>query len=203
MEGRARFAAAAVTMIKQVPAGIYRDILLRELEKRARIELGSISDAKTQAPATEVMPVQNISDDNKFKAKLPAPIRLALTLLVQNPRLATLTQELPPLATLPGLTFMTQLVEIIKQNIEITTGALLEYWRGQKEERFIAKLAHWEHAVPETGVDQEFLGALRQINTLAYDNEINRLLAKAANEGLSDDEKTELTSWISRKKTYT
>ncbi len=203
MEGRARFAAAALTMIKQVPAGIYQDILLRELEKRARVELGSLSGGKTQVAAPEPTPMHHINDDKKFKAKLPAPIRLALTLLVQNPRLASLAQELPPLSTLPGLAFMSQLTEIIKQNIQMTTGALLEYWRGQKEEPFIAKLALWEHSVPEMGVEQEFLGALRQINTLAYDNEINRLLAKAANEGLSDDEKTELTTWISRKKTYT
>jgi DNA primase len=202
MEGRARFAAAALNHIKQVPAGIYHDILLRELEKRARIELDHIP-ASTAKPTESDQPSYNASDDNKLKAKLPPPIRLALTLLVQHPHLASLAQELPPPTSLPGLAFMLQLVDIIKQNLKITTGALLEYWRGQKEEGFVAKLAHWEHAVPEPGIEHEFLGILRQINILAYDNEINRLLAKAAQDGLSNDEKTELTTWIGRKKAYT
>jgi hypothetical protein len=35
---------------------------------------------------------------------------------------------------------------------------------------------------------------------LSFDEEINRLMAKATQESLSDDEKVELTNWINRKK---
>jgi DNA primase len=198
MEGRARFAAASLELIKQVPAGIYQDILYSELEKRARVELGHAPSAK---PA-EADPIYQ-NDDEKLKARLPQPIRLALTLLVQHPYLAGLALELPAAAHLPGLVFMNQLIDMIKQNLQMTTGTLLEYWRGQKEERFVAKLAHWEHSVPETGIEQEYRGALRQIHTLASDNDINRLLAKAAQEGLSAEEKAELAACIARKKAYT
>lgn len=198
MEGRARFAAAALEQIKKVPAGIYQDILIRELEKRARVELGHVPAVQTQDE-----PIYPLADDSKLKSKLPTPIRLALMLLIQHPRLAGLQEDLPPASNLPGLAFMFQLIKTIKQNAKITTGALLEYWRGQKEENVIAKLAQWEHAIPEAGIEHEFLGALRQINVLVYDNEINRLLAKAAQEGLSAGEKAELTDWISRKKAYT
>lgn len=200
MEGRARFATAALGHIKTVPGGIYQDILVQELEKRARVELGPISSFAKQ---NESSPDETKNVSSGLQSKLPPPIRLALTLLVQHPHLAALSLELPPPTSLPGLTFMNQLLDIIKQNIKMSTGALLEYWRGQKEEGFMAKLAHWEHAVPEAGIEHEFLGALRQINTLAYDNEINRLLAKAAQEGLSSEEKTELAACIARKKAYT
>ncbi len=209
MEGRTQFATEAKKCIDRVPAGIYQDILYSELEKRARVDLGHVPSAArlgdSSPDETGLLRPKNglaMTVSSGLQSRLPQPIHKALMLLVQNPQLAGLAIELPA-GNLPGLAFMNQLIDIIKQNLKITTGALLEYWRGQKEEKFIAKLAHWEHAVPETGIEHEFLGALRQINVLAYDNEINRLLAKAAQEGLSNEEKTELAACIARKKAYT
>ncbi len=45
--------------------------------------------------------------------------------------------------------------------------------------------------MPETGLNNEFLGAIRQLTLLSFEEEINRLLAKAAQEDLSEGEKLE------------
>lgn len=204
MEGRARFAASALNHIKQLPAGIFQGILVDELSKRARVDLNELKQQIKQPGEVQAtaLPVQaqpeSITD---AKTKLPASVRLALALLVQNPRLANIIEEPFPTSRLAGFDFLTKLIEILKSNPNINTaGALREFWRDQKEESFINKLAQWEHMIPETGIDKEFLGAIRQIIALGLDEDINQLLAKAAQEGLTDEEKIRLTTTIAKKK---
>ncbi|EKD70459.1 MAG: DNA primase, partial [uncultured bacterium] len=198
--GRARFAALSLNHIKELPHGIFQDILLNELSKRARVPLESLNQQVKMSGETK--PELLVPTDSSFtKLRLAPPLRLAMALLIQQPKLAELIQE--PLSEenhLAGQLFFIQLIEIIKNNINWTTGALLEYWRGQKEEAFIGKLAQFEHMVPEESFEKAFLGAIRQIMALNHDEAVNRLLAKAAGNGLSDEEKQQLSLLIAKKK---
>lgn len=202
MEGRARFAATSLNHIKQLPAGIFQSMMLDELSKRARVD---IEDLKKQAQLPGEIQAKSIVSaptQEQSKSKLSAPIRLALTLLVQNPELTTHIQEALPKSDLPDIAFLTQLIEIIQKNSTLTnTGALIEYFRGQKEEAFIAKLVQTQHSVPDAGIKNEFLAIIRQLSSLNVEAEINRLLAKASSEGLTDEEKIELANCIAKKKT--
>jgi len=198
MEGRARFAKQALVHIQQLPSGILQSILIEELSKRARV---NINELKQQIQSKDQVATTDASLAKTPKSKLSTPIRLAISLLVQFPELVNLIEQPLPKNDLTGHAFLNQLIEIIKKNSKITTGALLEYWRGQKEEGFIAKLAQEAHMVPEAGIKNEFLGAIRQLTSLSLDEEINRLMAKAAHTDLSDTEKLELSSLIAKKKT--
>lgn len=201
MEGRARFASLALNQIKLLPAGIFQGMMVTELSKRARVK---IEELKAQMPAQAAAEPQHFSpsaDDLLIKNKLPQPVRMALALLVQQPSLAAKVTELPKDLSFTGTAFLVKLIEQIKLQANTpTTGSLLENFRGQKEEDFVAKLAHFEHNVPDAAIESAFLGSLRQIQQLSVDEEINRLIAKAAQEGLSDIEKRQLTEAISRKK---
>ncbi len=201
IEGRARFAASALNYIKQVPAGILPEILVEELAKRARIDASELKNQvkKPEAATTDSFSLP-ASPQDSARPKLKAPMHMALGLLVQNPSLANLITEPLPRSTLPGHAFLGQLLEIIRQNPAISTASLVEQWKGQKEERFIASLVCWEHLIPETGIQKEFLGAVQQLTLLSMDEEINRLLAKAAQDPLTEEEKQELSQWIAKKK---
>lgn len=200
IEGRARFAAASLGFIKQLPPGILQGILVDELSKRARVDL---SELKQQIKNTEVEPAAFISalkEKEETKGKVPAPLRLALTLIVQQPSLIHEILETLPPSNLPGYDFLLRLIEIIKQHAYVTTGGLIEYFRNQKEAAAIAKLAQHQHLIPETGIKSEFLGAMRQLTIVGLNAEIDRFLAKAAQESLSEQEKLELSTWIAKKK---
>lgn len=200
MEGRARFAALALNHIKQLPAGIFQTMMVDELAKRARVKVDELKSQIKNPNATLPTAITPQFEDNFIKTKLPTPLKLALALTIQYPYVVShLTQPLNVI-DMPGFNFLTQLLEIIQKNPNITTGALLEYWRGQKEEAFVAKLAQWDTMVPETGAQHEFLGAIRQLQSWVVDEEINRLLAKAAQEGLPDAEKQHLSTLIAQKK---
>lgn len=200
LEGRAQFASAALSYLKQLPAGIFQSIMLEELSKRARVDLaklkqelnpGATPPANEPAPTRATLPTGN---------KLPAPLRLVLALLLQQPSLAAHIKHPLPESPLPGYAFLLDVLAIIKQYPDITPAALIEHWRGTKEESFVMGMLHFEHLVPEQGIQKEFLAAIDQLTLLNFDQEINRLLAKAAQEGLSEEEKVELSAWIGRKK---
>lgn len=197
MEGRARFAATALTFIKQIPAGILQTILLDELSKRARVDVHQL---KVPAPVQEEP--ATTTQPQAPQTKLSPALRLALALLVQNPALATELKE--PLPTnVPGLAFLAELVTQLQQQPSITTGSLLEKWRGSKEETFLLKLANFEHHVPETALQSAFVDTIRQLLTFDNETEINRLLAKASGEGLTQEEKQQLAQLIAKKKEIT
>lgn len=201
LEGRARFAAAAINHIKQLPTGLYPGMLFEELSKRARIDLqelkkqANLTSAATVAALTPAAPLPEI------KTKLAPPVRLALSLLVQHPNLVSSLPQVLPKSDLPGFGFFLQLIDIIKNKPHITTGGLLEHWRDQREESFVAKLAQWDHMVPDTGIQQAFLGALRQLTLMALENDITSLLAKGSEAGLSEAEKKHLSQLIAEKQT--
>jgi DNA primase len=201
MEGRARFTASALSFIKQVPCEILPEILLEELAKRARIDLAELKlqlkKSGTFSPAIITVPD---TQPDPAKPRLKPPMQTALALLVQNPGLAAfITQPLPE-GDLYGLAFLRRLIEIIQTNPSMNTAQLIEHWREQKEERFVTSLACWEHTIPEAGIANEFQGTIRQLNSLVIEEEINRLLAKAAQDGLQEEEKQELSTWILKKK---
>ncbi|VVC75021.1 DNA primase [Aquicella siphonis] len=203
MEGRARFAASALGFIKQIPGGILPEILVEELAKRARIDVNElklqIKNPGAAVPQSMPNPPQETQTD-LARPKLKPPMQTALALMVQNPSLAALLTDPLPDNRLPGYTFLRRLTELLRQRPGMNTASLIEFWRGQKEESFVASLACWEHMIPETGLASEFLWAMRQITLLGIDEEINRLLAKASQDSLSDEEKQELSGWIVKKK---
>ncbi|HLB42853.1 MAG TPA: DNA primase [Gammaproteobacteria bacterium] len=197
MEGRACFAASAITYIKQIPPGIFQGILLEELSKRARVDLNHLKQ-QMKLSTTQKTPLTNLVKSSP--TKLPASLRLALALLIQHPYLVSKLAKPIPLSSLPGDTLLIDLIKLTQQKPHITTAGLIEYWRGQSEEALIAELANWNHLIPDSGIIDGFLGAIQQLVFMGFDNEINNLLSKAAGEGLSETEKLKLAECISKKK---
>jgi DNA primase len=194
MEGRAHFASSALQHIKQLPQGLLQTVLTDELSKRARIDVNEL-----KKPETNSVPAYR---KETLKIKLPGPIRRVAALLVQYPHLINLLQGPLPPSDLPGYSFLKRLIESLQKNPSLNTGALMEQWRGQEEETLIAKLAQLEHTLPETGIDKGFLGSIRQLSLLNFDEKINCLLTKATQLGLSEEEKSQLSTWIAEKKNF-
>lgn len=198
MEGRARLASLALEWIKKLPANLFRNLLLEELSKRTRIDLaqlkrqlgGHIQEKIFPAPMQDLMDVQNLAP----------PMRLILSLLIKYPELIKQIPEHFSISSLQGALFLRQLIDIIQKQPNITTGGLFECYRDKKEAQLMVKLAQLEQNIPKNGLEREFIGALRQLMFLTHQQEINRLLAKAAKEGLTDEEKLDLSAKINHKK---
>lgn len=185
-DGRARFVKLASEHLKQLPEGIFQQMMFEELARRTRTTVDQLNpQTKSFQPKS---PVQ--------KARSPSALRLAIALLVQQPELADcLTGDLPKVE-MPGFELLVQMLELIKKNPGLNTGSLLEHLRDQPEGIMIAKLAQLEHFTPEKGIQNEFLGAIQRLRILGNKQAIERMLAKASQSGLSHEEKERLRELI-------
>ena len=128
-------------------------------------------------------------------------MRLALGLMLQNPQLAAdVTDDLPNSLDIPGFDLFSQVAARAKQDLNINPAALIDFWRDEKDYAVLVKLLQWEHNVPEKGLQQEFIGAIQKIKKACIDDIIDKLLSKAAQIGLSNDEKIHLNQLINSNK---
>ncbi len=193
IDGRARFANQASEYLNQLPTGTFQQMMFEELAKKARIEVTQLKQPKQiNYKKTDYKKTNSKSQ----KARSPSALRLAITLLIQDPPLATdLSLPLPSLS-LPGIGLFIELIETIKAYSPPNTGVLLEYWRDRKERKLLEKLAQTEHTVPTAGIKNEFLGAIEQLKKLAHTQKIEHLLAKGSQNSLSFEEKKYLHELI-------
>jgi DNA primase len=189
MDGRARFVKLATEHLDQLPDGIFRQMMLDELAKRAGVDLLQLKPTKNNQVARSLTQ----------KAKPPSTLRLAITLLLQQPSLALhIDQPLPEL-NIRGIELLHEIIERAKQHPELTTGGLLEFWRERAEGNSLAKLAQVQHMIPDEGIKSEFLGAIQLLRKLSHEQIINRLIAKANQTELTQEEKQQLDELIRSK----
>ena len=190
-DGRARLVKLAMDLLKQIPEGIFQQMMLEELAKRTRMDVTQI---KPQTTTPNNNPQTRIAAS--LKARSPSTLRHAMALLVQQPALVSLIEFPLPHLDIPGFDLFQQIIEQLKQNPGITMGGLLERWRGQEDSAVLVKLAQLENMVPEAGIEAEFSGAIKLLRQLANARTIDELLNKAALTGLSSEEKQTLTTLI-------
>lgn len=192
MDGRARFVKLAMEHLTSLSEGIFRQMMFEELAKRAR------------TPVSQLLPQHHSfpSSRPKQKARSPSALRLVIALLIQHPSLAIhLTEEPLPPIDIQGFELLSQLLTLIQNHPTINTGSLLEHWRNKPEEKLIAKLAQLEHMIPEHGIQHEFMGAIKRLRKQEVEQKIENLLAKAAQQELTPEEKQVLHNLINDKLT--
>lgn len=186
VDGRARFVKLAKEHLDKLPEGIFQQMMFEELAKKARIDIAKpVAEKKFQA---------------KTAIRTPSNLRLAVTLLIQQPTLAFEIKEPLQPAEIPGFSFLIELIDTIQQYAIQTTGALIEHWRDRKEEKILAKFANASHMIPDAGIQSEFLGAISRLKSQSVKVTIDKLLAKAAIQHLSPDEKIYLNDLIQKQK---
>lgn len=187
VDGRARFVKLATEHLNQLPPGIFQQMMFTELAKKAGI------DSKLKQPD------QPINQPKLQKMRTPSTLRLAMTLLVQQPLLAAEWTAPLPALTIPGFALFKEVFDLIKEHSIQSTGALLELWRERKELTILAKVAQTEHMIPAHGITNEFLGSLQQLQKLAREQVIEQLLSKLAQDTLSIEERQQLQELIHSK----
>jgi DNA primase len=191
LEGRARLAERAKPQINAIPDGAFRDLMLQRLAELARL------NAPAATPASPAPPVRR-PPQRGAPAQKRSLVRLAITMLVQQPSLALAIEPPTFFSTLrqPGVELLTKLISLVRARPEISTGALLEEFEGTDDFAVLSKLAVEELLVSQNWT-QEFLGALKglDVDTLKQrQDELNSKLAATGNyAALTAAERRELS----------
>jgi len=181
IDDRARFAQLAMSYIQNMPDNIRKEMLIDALAQKINMTPEKLNNY--------IITNQKGSTKTTDTQAMHSPIRTVITLLIQNPQLIEqIDQELPTL-DIAGMPLLRELYSLLKNNSQLTTGALLEHWRDSAEYQHLSRLANYRHLLEGPDLTAEFCGAIKKLRLQATESTINQLITKANTTGLTAIEK--------------
>ena len=188
LAGRARLSELATPLLALLPTGVLRRMMFKKLEEIVGVELPQ-SKMNTVAGTRS----RRTTRAGAFPGTMP-PVRRAIALLVSNPGFAN-AGPLPggwEALALPGIPVLRELLELLRSEPHLNTGAILERWRDREEGKYLNQLAARMLPLQEEGQLREFHDTLKSLERQALMTEWDDLVTKAAAEGLDPEEKQRL-----------
>lgn len=186
-DGKARLSTLALPLITQIPGETLRIYMRQALGNK----LGILDDSQLE----KLMPKQAPGGSAPVAPPLKrTTMRVLVALLIQNPQLATLVPSLDGLAEskIAGLPLFIELVTRCNENPGLTTGQLLELYRGTNFSQTLETLAVWNHMIVEEESEAVFQDSLASVYDSALEERLEFLIARERTHGLSTDERREL-----------
>ncbi len=187
MDGRARLVEVAKPYLKHIPAGVYRDMMEQRLADSAKTSTMILHKHldKPQQPAMvkKPMPVStNLS-----------PVRLAVTILIQYPSLYSEVGDYDKIETLsqPGINVLLALLNILAENPQLNTAALLERTRDADFNPHLRKLAMQPLTLSDSELKHDLIKYIQQLQQEAIAQRQAYLTGKPFSE-LTEAEKQEI-----------
>jgi DNA primase len=194
-DGRAKFAELAKPYIERIQDGVFKDELIFEVEKHARLANSGLVAVNHQIRTATKSPVVP-----QFAGR-GSLVRQAIRTLVHHPSIAPEVRIAPEELTdidRPGIPLLVELLNDLQENPCPHTAALLERWRGRPDFESLAKLARAEYPVDSAGAIRELEDALNQLLPERMERRVEELVRKKAREGLTDAERAELQSFLTK-----
>ncbi len=193
IDGRARLTELTRNLLSQLPGGVFKHMLTERLANIIEVDSKRLTAMITSTPSKR--PIHHRKNNRQL-----TPVSFIIALLLQQPRLAMLAHDFNPTldTELPGLPLLIELLELLRVNPNLQTGALLEHWRDQDESRHLYKLAQWQFPLGEKHMESEFQGALKQLKTKLNEQITEQLLKKERETGLDTTEKAQLRRLLIR-----
>lgn len=206
VDGRARLAELAKPHLQRIPPGVYRELLIDRLAQCVRMpaaRLGSLLLESEARPArARTPPAQAATALGSGRRSL---VRQAIVLLLNFPESAAIVSRSEQLAGLsqPGVALLAELISDLKQRPAPHKAAVVERWRERAEGAHLMKLAAVESLVTEhKAAARELQTAIdRLIEATGPAARTGELLRKAAETGLTAEEKLELQGLLNARAT--
>jgi DNA primase len=161
IDGRAKLVELARPFLKQLPEGVFRQMMFARLGELARVPSTGLDSAA--APKPQGRGVQQRASRGK---QPPSPVRTAITRLLHEPALAELAGDPQRFSELelPGLDLLVEMIELLQSRPHLRGGALLEHWRGTEHASHLHRLASWQSPASDADLQAEFIGAIHSLD---------------------------------------
>ncbi len=188
LDGKARFAELARPLLRQIPAGAFRELLANEIA-----ELAGAGDRLAHQLAVDGDRPKRVPQRSRSSGRGDL-VRQAVTTLLRYPAVAAHAGDTGWLLEMDGegCRILRMLLEDASQNPDITTAMLLERHRDDDQSAALMKLAASESLVDEEEAIAEFRDTLSILSRQSAANRLDTLLDTARENELSADEKAEL-----------
>jgi DNA primase len=203
IDNRAKIATMAKSLIEQIPASIFREMMFEQLAT-----LVSSSPQVVRGEKAWRKKGYDPQPKKRMKSTLPPPkvnslVMLSIAILLRQPELAGRIAEIS--SEWEGKEgeeayVLRAVLTLLQEAGDLTSADLQEWLTGQVLDRSalndcIRKVA----LIPEGGLEAELTGALRQISAIGQEEFTAQLLQKAKTSHLSADEKRRLREMLSLK----
>ena len=200
VDGKARLAELAKPLLRRIPPGVYRELLLESLAETVGMpatKLERIIGSAGEPPGSGGRPAAQLPGGRRkplVSGGRPSVVRRAITLLLNNPQAGDkLDVEKLAGVNRPGVDLLHKLIETVQEEPHITTAGLLERWRDDEQGRHLGKLAAVElPAEDEFDPAAELAACLDQLALAGRRERIDFLIEKQKLSSLTDEEKSEL-----------
>lgn len=156
IDGRARFVELAKPMVNKIPVGSYRQLLIQRIAEIARLDPPALSSefgGNRRAPPPARRAPRRTG---------PSMVNHALKRLLLNPQLAADVADRQAIASLQddNAQLLAEVLEIASADPNITTGALVERYRGTEHEAVLAQQLETPLALDQKAEAIEFRQAI-------------------------------------------
>jgi DNA primase len=186
MDGRSRLASLARPSLSRLAPGVHRELLVARLADMIGVPATRFEELL--APATR----ERRGASRRAERQRPNLIRHALGVVMSYPAVAARIEVPDGLASVaqPGAELLARLLEVARQDPQITTAGLLERFREDPEGRYLGKLAQVA-TFEDDGVAARVLAD--NLSRILENHRRERLAALLARRGeLSPPERAEL-----------
>ena len=131
-----RFARQLKPLLQKLPKGFYREKVFRRLEKQSGISIKTLEqDDETRQ--------SRLSSSASSETTLYSTIKVALRLLLENPKLASYALETESIRSLqkPGAKLLADVIDNIVHNKLSSTASVIECYRDSRYEESLNRLA--------------------------------------------------------------
>ena len=196
LDGRARFAERAKPLLKTIPDGAFRDLMIAEMQR-----MSGLSDARLVASLSTVSANARGQFDERRALTSGARrslVRQAIELLLANPQFALAATPPYPFSALelPGVAALCGLLELARERPSAHGAVLVEAYAGQPIHAHLLKMLAAETTGIEAELREDFLAAIEKLNTQARQLRLDQLKQNLAK--LSAAEKNELRDLLQR-----
>jgi len=198
MDGRARLAALAKPHLEKLREGPLRALMLDELARLTRL---TRADLEAMLSRREPLADEGGMSRRPLRPVSGAarPVRRAMQLLLENPRLAERVQHLELLAQAeaPGIEVLMEAIDFFQGHADATAAQLAEAWRDTPKGRGVERLLAEESPMNPETQEQEFREILAMLVQKALEGEATRLLAESQFRPLTQPEIATLRAYSS------
>jgi DNA primase len=199
LDGRARLVELAKPLLRQVPEGALRTLLFQRLSELSRIGAGEL---ERQAGASGASQGVQPAELRTRASPAPSLVRSAITLLLHQPGLARGAGDIASIraATAPGAALLADLIELLQERPDTSSGALLEHWRGTETATHLSKLLREPLGVSLPGAALEFQTALEKIRQRSEKSLLDQMVNRVKPSEYTVAEKATLRAAIAARK---
>lgn len=196
IDDRVQVANTASKYLKQIPDGLFKDMMFSRLAQLVSVDLAALT-SKPVVSSAKVISTKQV----KHVQPISPAIR-ALALLVANRDLVELTPDLSGIQEVDilGSKLFCAVVAILKNDANLDDEQIKHKLPGQIAKNFVAsELRAYARIVPVNGLLQEYLGALERLQQRQKELMMEKLLVKAQQNSLSQEDKQLLQNLLLEK----